>query len=68
MPGEHTIEIFFDDSYSVKTTFVVNAPADLPSTGETINYIAIGAAIMFMAMGVTCAVVVVVIKKKEEKQ
>ena len=72
-PGEHTIEIFFDDSYSVKTTFVVNAPvvnapADLPSTGETINYIAIGAAIMFMAMGVTCAVVVVVIKKKEEKQ
>lgn len=67
-PGEHTIEIFFDDSYSVKTTFVVNAPADLPSTGETINYIAIGAAGMLIAMAGTCAVVAVVTRKKEEKQ
>ena len=66
--GEHTIEIFFDDSYSVKTTFVLSAPADVPSTGETINYAAIAAAGMLIAMAGTCAVVAVVTRKKEEKQ
>lgn len=67
-PGEHTIEIFFDDSYSVKTTFVLSAPADVPSTGETINYAAIAAAGMLIAMAGTCAVIAVVTRKKEEKQ
>ena len=67
-PGEHTLEIFFDDSYSVKTTFMVYAPAELPSTGETVNYIAIAAACMFFAMSATCIIVVVATKKKEEQQ
>ncbi len=67
-PGEHTLEIFFDDSYSVKTTFMVYAPAELPSTGETVNYAAIVAASMFFAMSATCVVVVIVTKKKEEQQ
>ncbi len=66
-PGEHTLEIFFDDSYSVKTTFMVYAPAELPSTGETVNYIAIAAACMFFAMSATCIIVVVATKKKEEQ-
>ena len=70
-PGEHTIEIFFDDSYSVKTTFVVNAattPAELPSTGETVNYRTIAIASTLFAISTAIAIGVVITKKKEEIQ
>ncbi len=70
-PGEHTIEIFFDDSYSVKTTFVVNAattPAELPSTGETVNYRTIAIASTLFAISTAIAIGVVITKKKEDIQ
>ena len=70
-PGEHTIEIFFDDSYSVKTTFVVNAattPAELPSTGETVNYRTIAIASTLLTISTAVAIGVVITKKKEEIQ
>lgn len=70
-PGEHTIEIFFDDSYSVKTTFVVNAattPAELPSTGETVNYRTIAIASTLLTISTAVAIGVVITKKKEDIQ
>jgi uncharacterized repeat protein (TIGR02543 family) len=65
-PGVHTIEIFFDDSYSVKTTFVVNAPATLPSTGETVNYRMIATAGILFVISTSCAIGAFITKKKEE--
>ena len=65
-PGVHTIEIFFDDSYSVKTTFVVNAPATLPSTGETVNYRMIATVGILFVISTSCAIGAFITKKKEE--
>ena len=69
-PGVHTIEIFFDDSYSVKTTFVVEAPAAsaVPSTGEMIDYPMIVMAVALIATGCICTGMFFAIKKKEEEQ
>lgn len=65
-PGVHTIEIFFDDSYSVKTTFVVNAPATLPSTGETVNYRMIATVGILFVISTSCTIGAFITKKKEE--
>ena len=65
-PGVHTIEIFFDDSYSVKTTFVVNAPATLPSTGETVNYRMIATVGILFVISTSCSIGAFITKKKEE--
>ena len=64
--GEHTIEIFFDDSYSVKTTFILSAPADVPSTGETVNYRMIATVGILFVISTSCAIGAFITKKKEE--
>ena len=73
-PGEHTLEIVFDDASSVTTKFTIRGEAAsmnevledfIASTGENINYLHITIATVLFVVSIACAAISYKLRKEE---